>query len=114
MPGLTEQFTSVEQQEQFLLCASLTGEELTDDLPEAHIEEVIDTDLDPLDGSGPDEPPPNKGKGCAEGKHPNNYPPNGGDDGNGPGGSDNSSNDSDGSEALSKLHNHAFNSQGTL
>jgi len=77
----------------------LTGEEPTDDLPEAHIEEVIDKDLDPPDGSGPDEPPPNKGKGHAEGEHPNNNPHNGGDDGNGPGSSDNFSNDSDGSKA---------------
>ena len=80
----------------------LTGEDLTDDPPEeAHIEEVIDKDLDPPDGSRPNEPPPDKGKGLAEGKHPNNNTPNGGDDGNGPGGSNSSSNDnSDGSEAL--------------
>jgi len=98
-PGPTERFTSVEQQEQFLRHASLTGKESTDDLPEAHIEGVIDKDLDPPDGSRPDEPPPNKGKGCTEGKHPNNNPPDGGDNGNGPCGSDNSSNDSDSSEA---------------
>ena len=99
MPGPTERFASVEQQEQFLRRTSLPGEEPTDDLPEAHIEEVIDKDLDPPDGSGPDEPPPNKGKGRAEGERPNNNPPDGGDDGNGPGGSDDSSDSSDGSEA---------------
>ena len=38
--------------------------------------------------------PPDKGKGCSEGKHPNNNSPN---DRNGPGGSNN---DSDGSKAL--------------
>jgi len=97
MPGPTERFASVEQQEQFLRRALLTGKEPTDDLPEAHIEEVIDKDLDPPDSSGPDEPPPNKGKGRAEGKCPNNNLPDGGDDGNGPGSSDDSSNNSDGS-----------------
>jgi len=45
----------------------------------AHIEEVIDKDLDPPDDSGPDEPPQDKGKGHAESEHPNNNPPNNGD-----------------------------------
>ena len=49
----------------------LTGEDPTDGLPEAHIEEVIDKDLDPPDDSGPDKPPPDKGKGRTEGEHPN-------------------------------------------
>jgi len=40
----------------------------------AHIEEV-DKDLDPPDNSRPDKSPQDKGKGCTEGKHPNNIPP---------------------------------------
>jgi len=105
MLGLTERFASVEQQEQFLQCTSLTGKDPTDNHPKertsAHIEEVIDKDLDPPDDSRPDEPPPDKGKGRAEGECPNNNPPDSGDDGNGPGSSDSSSDDdSNGSEAL--------------
>jgi len=61
MPGPTKRFASVEQQ-QFLCCALLTGKDLTNDPPKeqtsAHIEEAIDKELDPPDGSGPDEPPP--------------------------------------------------------
>ena len=92
MPGLTEQFASVEQQEQFLQCASLSGEDLTDCLPEeARIEEVIDKDLGP----------PDKGKGRAEGKHPNNNTPDR-DDCDGPGSSNDSNDDSDDSEAYKK------------
>jgi len=100
MPGPTKRFASVEQQEQFLRHALLTGKDLTNNHPEeqmsAHIKEV-DKDLNPLDNSGPDKPPQDKGKGCAEGEHPNNSPP---DDRNGPGSSDDSNNDSDGSEVL--------------
>ena len=102
MPGLTDRFASVEQQKQFLWCPSLTGKGMTDSHPEewtsAHIEEVINGDLNPLDDSGPDEPPQDKGKGRTEDEHPNNYPPNGGDDrddGNDPDGSDTDSNGSD-------------------
>ena len=54
MPGPTEQFASVEQQEQFLQHTSFTGKDPTDGLPEAHFEEVIDKNQDPPDGSGPD------------------------------------------------------------
>ena len=99
MPGPTEQFASVEQQEQFLWRTLLTGEDPTDGLPKVHIEEVIDKDLDPPDGSEPDEPPLDKGKGRTEGKHPNNNLLDSGDEGKGPGSSGSSSNDSDGSEA---------------
>jgi len=51
MPGLTESFASVEQQEQFLRHASLTGEDPADnplkEQASAHIEKVIDKELDP-------------------------------------------------------------------
>jgi len=77
----------------------LAGEDLTDDFPKAHIEEVIDKDLDLLDSSGPDKLPPNKGKCQAEGEHPINNLPDSGDDSNGPGSSSDSSDSSDGSKA---------------
>jgi len=100
MPIPTNRFASVEQQEQFLQCASLTGEGPTDELPEerasAHIKEVIDKELNPPDDSEPDKPPQDKGKGRAEGKCPNNNPPN---DRNGVDSSNSSNNSSDGSEA---------------
>ena len=73
----------------------LTGEDPTHDSPkESH------KDLDPPDGSRPDEPPPDKGKGRAEGEHPNNNPPDSEDNSNGSGSSNSSSsNNPDGSEA---------------
>ena len=102
-PEPTDRFASVEQQEQFLWRASLSSEDTNDnpskERPSAHIEEIIEKDLDPSDDSGPDEPPQDKGKGGAEGECPHNNPPDGGDDrddGNDP---DDSDDDSDGSDA---------------
>ena len=55
---------------------------------------ILQTTLDLMN------PPLDKGKGCAEGKCPNNNPPNGGNDGDDRNGPDSSDDDSDGSKAI--------------